>query len=148
MENTSFQLSIRDSMLALYTIRDKWRSQIIRIDSPWALHLLAAISYHYYSRSTNCRYCNHKTLLWQTRLPFLQINVAFSNFNRWSRSNNLMRALVKKTDNNSDFITPSAAFVKQSVINAVQVGLEQERQVTEGIPSPSDHSLSASAVPR
>lgn len=66
------------------------------------------------------------------------------NFERCSRLDSFMEALIGKIVNSSGFIATVAAFVKKYTTNAIEKEFLAEPKVTEEIPSPPDRSSTAS----
>lgn len=64
-------------------------------------------------------------------------------FNRWSRSDTILQALIDKIVYDPGFIAPIAAFEKHCVISPIEKELTQEPPVPNEILSAPNHSPSA-----
>lgn len=65
------------------------------------------------------------------------------SFKRWSRSDSFIQVLIEKIVIDPGFIAPVTSFLKQRVINEVEIEICREPPVTKRVPSPPDRSPSA-----
>lgn len=66
------------------------------------------------------------------------------NFNRCSRSDTIMRALIESSAEDPSLVASTAAFVEHYVINVFKKELKREPSVAKEISSPLDRFLSPS----
>lgn len=67
------------------------------------------------------------------------------NFERWSRSDTLMKALIGRIVNNKALLVPVPAFEKRCAIKVIREKLNSEQKVTKELMSISHRSPSAAA---